>query len=175
MPQNLENSTVATGLEKVSFHSSPKEGQCQRMFKLLYKYTHFTCYQGNAQKSFKLGFNSTWTENFQMCRLDLEKTEEPEIKLPKFVGSWRKQGSSRKTSSLTMLRPLTVWITTNGGKYFFGGGGEFLKRWEYHTILSDCWETCMQIKKQENQTWNNRLVQNWERSTLRLYITTLLI
>ena len=34
MPANLENSTVATGLEKVSFHSSPKERQCQRMLKL---------------------------------------------------------------------------------------------------------------------------------------------
>ena len=40
--QQLENSTVATGLEKVSFHSSPKEGQCQRMFKLLHDCTHFT-------------------------------------------------------------------------------------------------------------------------------------
>ena len=36
MPANLENSTVATGLEKVSFQSNPKEGQCQRMFKLLH-------------------------------------------------------------------------------------------------------------------------------------------
>ena len=34
MPANLENSVVATGLEKVSFHSNPKERQCQRMFKL---------------------------------------------------------------------------------------------------------------------------------------------
>ena len=34
MPANLENSAVATGLEKVSFHSNRKEGQCQRMFKL---------------------------------------------------------------------------------------------------------------------------------------------
>ena len=33
MPANLENSAVATGLEKVSFHSNPKERQCQRMFK----------------------------------------------------------------------------------------------------------------------------------------------
>ena len=37
---NLENSTVATGLEKVSFHFTPKEGQCQRMFKLLHNCTH---------------------------------------------------------------------------------------------------------------------------------------
>ena len=40
---NLENLTVATGLEKVSFHSNPKEGQCQIMFKLSYNCTHFTC------------------------------------------------------------------------------------------------------------------------------------
>ena len=44
MPANLKNS-VATGLEKVSFHSNPKEVQCQRMFKLLHNYTHFTCYK----------------------------------------------------------------------------------------------------------------------------------
>ena len=42
MPANLEDSEVATGLEKVSFHSSPKERQCQRMLKLLYNCTHFT-------------------------------------------------------------------------------------------------------------------------------------
>ena len=41
----MENSAVATGLEKVSFHSNPKEGQCQRMFKLLCNCTHFTCWQ----------------------------------------------------------------------------------------------------------------------------------
>ena len=41
-PTNLENSAVATRLEKVSFHSNPKEQQCQRMFKLPHSYTHFT-------------------------------------------------------------------------------------------------------------------------------------
>ena len=43
MPANLENSAVATGLEKVSFHSNLKEGQCQRMLKLPHNCTHFTC------------------------------------------------------------------------------------------------------------------------------------
>ena len=38
MPANLENSAVATGLEKVSFHSNPKEGQCQRIFQLPYSW-----------------------------------------------------------------------------------------------------------------------------------------
>ena len=42
MPANLENSSVATGLEKVSFHSNPKERQCQKMLKLLHKCTHLT-------------------------------------------------------------------------------------------------------------------------------------
>ena len=51
-----------------------------------------------------------------MFKLDLEKAEEPEIKLPTSTGSSRKQGSSRKTSTSTLLtipKPLTVWITTN--------------------------------------------------------------
>ena len=55
-----------------------------------------------------------------MYKMDLEKAEEPEIKLSRFFGSQRKQGNSRKTStsaSLTMLKPLTAWITTNCGKF----------------------------------------------------------
>ena len=50
----------------------------------------------------------------------LKKAEEPEIKLPTSAGSLKKQGSSRKTSIsalLTMLKPLTVWITINCGKF----------------------------------------------------------
>ena len=43
MPANLENSAVITGLEMVSFHSNPKEGQCQRIFKLPHNCTHHTC------------------------------------------------------------------------------------------------------------------------------------
>ena len=42
MPANLENSAVVTGLEKVVFHSNPKEGQCQRVFKLPHNCIHFT-------------------------------------------------------------------------------------------------------------------------------------
>ena len=42
MPANMENSAVATGLEKVSFHSNPKERQCQRMLKLPHNCTHLT-------------------------------------------------------------------------------------------------------------------------------------
>ena len=44
-----------------------------------------------CSKFFKLGFSNMWTESFQMYKLDLEKAEEPEIKLPKSVGSYKKQ------------------------------------------------------------------------------------
>ena len=57
--------------------------------------------------------------NFQMFKLVLEKAE-PEIKLPIYAGSWKKQQSSRKTSIsalLTMPQPLAVWITINCGKF----------------------------------------------------------
>ena len=80
----------------------------------------------------------------QMFKLDLEKAEEPEIKLPTSDGSSKKQESFRKTSTsdlLTMPKPLTLWITTNCGKY--------LKRWEYQTTWPASWEVCMQVKKQQ--------------------------
>ena len=66
-----------------------------------------------------------WTMNFQMFKLVLEKAEGPEIKLPTYIWSSKKQESFRKTSIsalLTMPKPLTVWITINCGK--------FLKRWQ---------------------------------------------
>ena len=67
--------------------------------------------------------------NFQMFKLVLEKAEEPEIKLPTTTGSSKKQESSRKTSTsglLTMPKPLTVWITTNHGKFLEMGTPDHL-------------------------------------------------
>ena len=60
-----------------------------------------------------------------MFKLDLEKAEEPKIKLPTFTVSLKKQDSSRKTSSISALsttkKPLTLWITTNCGKFLKDG------------------------------------------------------
>ena len=77
-------------------------------------------------------------------KLDLEETEEREIKLPTSIGSLKKQESSRKTYTsvlLTMPKPLTVWIKTNYGKFW--------KSWEYQITWSVSWEICMQVKKQQ--------------------------
>ena len=68
--------------------------------------------------------------NFQMFKLDLENVEKPEIKLPTFTGSSKKQESSRKTSIsalLTMSKALTVWITTNYGKFLGMGIPDLLR------------------------------------------------
>ena len=97
-----------------------------------------------CSKFTKPGFNSTWTKNFQMFKLDLEMAEEPEIKLPTSVVSSKRQESSRKTSTsalLTIPKPLTVWTTINYGKFW--------KRWKYQTAWPASWEICMQVRKQQ--------------------------
>ena len=76
---------------------------------------------------------------------NLEETEEPEIKLPTSVGPSKMKKNSRKTTtsfSLTKQKSLTVWITTNYGK--------FLKRWAYQTTLPASRKICIQVKKQLN-------------------------
>ena len=82
--------------------------------------------------------------NIQMFKLDLEKAEESEIKLPTSAGSSKKQESFRKISLsalLTTPKPSTVWITINCGKFW--------KKWEYQTTWPASWETCMQVSKQQ--------------------------
>ena len=124
MPANLENSAVATGLGKVSFHSNPKGNakECSN-YRTIALISH-------ASKVMLKVLQARLQQymNFQMFKLDLENAEEPEIKLPTSLGSLKNQESSRKTSIsalLTMPKPLTVWITTNCGKLF--------KRWDYQT------------------------------------------
>ena len=117
-----------------------------------------------SSKFSKPGFRNTWTVNSLMFKLVLEKVEEPEIKLPTSAGSWKKQESSRKTSTsalLTMPKTLNVWTTINCGKFW--------KRWDYQTTLPASWEICMQVKKQQLElSWTNTLVPNQERTTSRL-------
>ena len=75
----------AIGLEKVNVRSNPKEGQNQRVFKRPYRALISHAIKVML-KILKAGFNSTRNTNFQMFKMDLEKAEEPEIKLPTSVG-----------------------------------------------------------------------------------------
>ena len=125
--------------KKVSFHSNPKKGNAKECSKY---HTILLILHANTVmlKILQARLQQWWTENFQMYMLCLEKAEEPEIKLPRSFGWQRKQGNSRKTStsdSLTMLKPLTVWITTNW---------KILSEMEIPNHLT--LETCMWVKKQ---------------------------
>ena len=119
---------MATGLEKVSFHSNPKGNakECSNYCTIaLISHTSKV-----MLKILQARLQQYMNRELQDVQAGLEKAEEPEIKLSTSVGSLKKQESSRKTSTsalLTMPKPLTVQITTNCGK--------FLKRWEYLTTL----------------------------------------
>jgi len=68
MVANLENSVAATGLEKVSFHSNPKEGQCQRMLKLPHNCAAFVIWLpdlGGKERLEKIGVNSYTLVSFE--------------------------------------------------------------------------------------------------------------
>ena len=101
-----------------------------------------------------------------MLKLDLEKAEEPEIKLPTSTESLKNQEVPEKHLFLLYWLHQSLWLCG------LQQTGKFLKRWEYQTNLSVSWVTCMQVKKQQLEP--DRLVQNWARSTSQLYIVTLL-
>ena len=138
MPANLENSAVATGLEKVSFHSNPKECSnyhtialishtCKVMLKILQ--ARLQRYVNHEHPDVQAGFRKGRGTRDQISNI-----------------CWiiKKEGSSRKTSIsalLTTPKPSTVWITINCGKFW--------KRWEYQTTWPASWEICMQVRKQQ--------------------------
>ena len=103
-----------------------------------------------------------------MYNLGFEDAEKPEIKLPTFTESWRKQGNSRKTStsaSLTTLNPLTVWITPEILKV--KGVPDHLT-----CLLRNLYVGQAAVVRTEHE---QLIVQHWERSTSRIYIVILLV
>ena len=84
--------------------------------------------------------NSTWTENFQMFKLDLEKAEEPEINCQHPLNHRKSKRITQKHLLHWLRQSFWLWITTNCGT--------FLKWWKHQTTLPASWEICMQVKKQ---------------------------
>ena len=118
---------MATGLEKSVFIPISKKGNAKKCS----NYCTIALISHASKimlKILQVRLQQCMNHELQMLKLDLEKAEEPEIKLPTSVGSSKKQESSRKTSTsalLTMPKPFTLWITINCGKFF--------ERWEYDT------------------------------------------
>ena len=149
MQGNLENSAVATGMEKVSFHSNLKERQCKGcsdyctieiishtskvMFKILQ--VRLQQFVNHELPDVQAGFRKGRGTRGQIANIRW---------IIKKVREFQKKTST--SILLTIPNPLTLWITTKCAK--------FLKRWEYQTIwdhaqVSASWEICMQVKKQQ--------------------------
>ena len=146
MPANLENSAVATGLEKVRFHSNPKERQCQKcsyyciiglishaskvMLKILQ--ARLQQYMNHELPDVQVGFRKGRGTRDQIANIHwiMEKARE-----------FQKTSIS---ALMTMPKALTVWITINCGKFW--------KRWEYqeyqNTWPASC-AICIQVKRQQ--------------------------
>ena len=170
MAANLENSAVATGLEKFSFHSSPKKGNAKErsnyhtialisyaskvMLKMLQ--TRLQQYMSHVLPDVQAGFRKgrgTKDQIANICWI-IEKAREFQKKLS-------------ISASLTMLKPLIVWITTNCGKFF--------KRWEDQPTSPASWETFMQVKKQQlewdmKQQTGSRLGKEYIKAVYLLFI-----
>ena len=117
-PQNYKRS--------VSFHSNPKEGQCQRIFKLPHNCTHFTCQQGHTQNPPSQA-STVYELRTSRCSSWIQKRQKNQRSNCQHLLDHRKSKRHPKRSTsalLTMPKPLTVWITTKCGK-----------RWEQQTIL----------------------------------------
>ena len=83
-----------------------------------------------------------WTVNLQMFKLDLEKIEASEIKLPISFGSLKKQEFQKNIYYCFIhYAKAFVWVTINCGKFW--------KRWEYQTTLPASWEVYMQVRKHQ--------------------------
>ena len=170
MPANFGSSAVAPELENGSFHSNLKKDN----IKECWNYHTIALISHVSKLMLKIlqaRLEQYINHELPDVQAGLRKGRGTRSQITTSIGSLKKQESSIKTSasaSLTMLKPLTVWIRTSCGK--------FLKRWEYQTTLPASWEICMQVKKQQLEPdMEQRLVPNWERSVSRLNIVTLLI
>ena len=101
-----------------------------------------------------------------MCKLDLEKAEEPEIKLLTSFGSSKKQ-EFQKNIYFCFIKAFD-WVDHNKCR-------KFLKRWEYQIILPVSRETCMWVKKQQLEPDMKKLTGSKLGKEYKLYIVTLLI
>ena len=170
MPANLENSAVATGLEKVSFHSNPKERHAKECSNY-----HIIAFISNASKVM-----------LKILQVSLQQYMNHE--LPDVQAGFRKgRGTRDQIANI-------CWITEKAR--------EFQKNIYFcfivYTKTLDCMDhnklenssrygntrppslppeksICRSRSNNQNWTWNNKLVPNWERSMSRLYIVTLLI
>ena len=169
MPTNLESSAMAIGLEKVSFHSNPKKGNAKECSNY-YTIASFHMLLKSCSKSSKLDFNSMWTENFQMYKLNLEKARNQRSNCQHLLDQIKSKRIPEEHLLLLLLHWLCWSDCVDHNKLW-----KILKEMETPDHLSCLLRYLYAGQEAKELKWNNRLVQNWDRSVSRLYIVTLLI
>ena len=126
MPANLENSTVATGLENISFHSNLKERQCQRTFKVYCTIALISHASRVMLKILQARLQQYVNQELPDVQVGFRKGRGIRDKIANIHWIIEKVREFQKNICfIDYAKPLTVWITTNSGK--------LLKRWEYQT------------------------------------------
>ena len=126
-----------------------------------------------CSKSFKLGFRSTSTENFQMYKLGLERqrNQKSNCQHPLDHIESKEIQKGKKKISFCFIDYAKAFDCVDHNKLW-----KILKEMEYQITWPASWETCMQVKKQQLEPYmEQQTIQNWERSMPRLHIVTQLI
>ena len=143
MPANLENSSVATGLEKVSFHSNPKKGnakECSNYWTIVL-ISHISKVM---LKILQARLQQCVNRELPDVQAGFRKgrgTRDQIANIRWIIKKGREFQKNTYFCLLTMPKPLTVWITINCGKFW--------KKWEYQTTWPASWETYTQVRKQQ--------------------------
>ena len=119
MPANLENSAMATGLEKVSFHSNPKERQCQRMLKLPHNCTYLTP-RTVMLKILQTRLQQYMNHELSDVQAGFRKGRGTRDQIANTHWIVEKARAFQKNIYFCFIdyaKPWTVWTTTNSGKY----------------------------------------------------------
>ena len=144
MSANLENSAQATGLEKVSFHSNPKERQCQKIFKLLHNCTFISHASKVMLKILQARLQQYVNQELPDVQAGFRKGRGTRDEISNICWIIKKAREFHKNIYFCFIdyaKALTVWITINYGKFW--------RRWEYQIPWPASWETYMQIRKQQ--------------------------
>jgi len=131
-----------TGLEKVSFHSNPKERQCKEClnYRTIALISHASKVMLKILQARLQQYANHELLDVQAGFRKVRGTRDQIANILQIIEKARKFQKTSTSALVTMSKSLTVWTTTNCGK--------FLKIWEYQATLSAFWEICMQVKKQ---------------------------
>ena len=168
MPANLENLAMATGLEKVSFHSNSKERQFQRIFKLLHNCTHLTGLQNNVQNFPRQASRvcELWNPDVQIGFSKGRRTRDQIANIHWII---EKAKEFQKHINFCFIDYAKAFDCLDHN-------WKFLKWAQYQTTFPASWEICMQVKKHQLELDMEQLTgSKLGRRTSRLYMVTLLI